>query len=380
MKKQIIFVIIAILLISPLPTLCLNTLPINYPLTTLTGENKLEFLYQAQEDLRIQHNDYGNAYKENILSETAWKTYLNNKFKPRSRWIGGEIGRINDELGYNIATEEEKILEEIDLRKDTYKNSDRYEIDLDEILNDNIINASEDLTTYTVVDTNSKITETTADRITVADVQRDDEIYLYKDFTLNYFSEDFEHQVTGYADAIEDDSWVGSWGMSNDIEDWYSLYAGNLSCFHVGFYRSGATYYIRLQEQDSADRYFDTYSNFNVDQAYYFTIIRDEAVGDWGTLYLYIYDDSERSSLVDTLTLTLHTSKKDFQYLYAFSGYNSAGDFAGFDGYSENLNIGEEEEEEETGAVDYLRISIIILMGIALILTFDFLRKIFTRL
>ena len=53
---------------------------------------------------------------------------------------------------------------------------------------------------------------------------------------------------------------------------------------------------------------------------------------------MYIYSDSERTILLDTLGINLHSSKKDYRYVYGLNTANSgaAGEQVG---YVQNLNL-----------------------------------------
>jgi hypothetical protein len=124
--------------------------------------------------------------------------------------------------------------------------------------------------------------------------------------------------------------------VSNDLGNRQALYSTGKNFLSVDFYSSTA-FTIYLREYDAtAGHTTDSYVG-SLATVYYLKIKRDEAVGTYGTLYCYIYSDSARTTLLDTLTVTLHTSKKDFQYIYGFN--NSADASTNISGYSENLDL-----------------------------------------
>jgi len=113
---------------------------------------------------------------------------------------------------------------------------------------------------------------------------------------------------------------------------------------YQGMYFFGATSSIGVVsvESDGGDVYFDGPSYISKNKLYYMRIVRDENVGTYGTMYVYIYTNSERTEEYELVshTITLHSSKKDFRYLYITSNDNAAGDDTDIiTGYFENLNI-----------------------------------------
>ena len=80
---------------------------------------------------------------------------------------------------------------------------------------------------------------------------------------------------------------------------------------NLGSNFTGTGYVLLLQERYHGTPNVDLFI-CNSDTLYWLGIERDEAV-DFGTLIGRIYDDSERTSLVDTLSVTLQ-EKVDFRY------------------------------------------------------------------
>ena len=189
----------------------------------------------------------------------------------------------------------------------------------------------EDFSTYTEVDAAGTITVTST-RVTSANTDRNQNTYVYFDKGVNFFDGNFEHW--GTYNLTNNALWVGHfWAVTNDVgarSAWGNsllIYTGNATDFC-------------LMEEDSGSDYPDCYINVtNTDM--FVKIIRDESVGANGTLYMYIYLEAARTTLLDTLTLTLHTSLKDYRYIYAIAGPNDGVSGRDFDGYVDSLSLSE---------------------------------------
>lgn len=191
----------------------------------------------------------------------------------------------------------------------------------------------EDFTTYTEVDVPADRINITSSKITITSADRDENCYVYKDKGSNFFSGDFEHWMTVSTTANE--YFQGNyWGLSNEL--------GSLNTWTNGIYLSihntGPAIY--LTELDNNSVYNDGYT-FVGDTPLYIEVIRDEEIGTYGTIYAYIYSDSDHTILLDTLSVTLHTSKKDFQYIYGITCSNDGVTGRDWDGYIENLSLAE---------------------------------------
>ena len=77
--------------------------------TAISIADKLEFLYNAEEALRLLHNKQGADLKEGKLAEASWLQWKEQYFEPRSERIAGDIGYYKYQL----------------------KKSNKYQIDLD---------------------------------------------------------------------------------------------------------------------------------------------------------------------------------------------------------------------------------------------------------
>jgi len=191
--------------------------------------------------------------------------------------------------------------------------------------------AYEDFTGYTELDPATYISKTST-QITYTSLPRGVDAWVYKDKGAAHFDGDFEHWVDIQADTADGSGPVGLWTLSNYVDDWKYLRDNNKDHLNLNWYRAynigkETTATLRLWESDGVNEYLDTSIDLNPDTWYYLKIKRDENVGTYGTLYCYIYPTSQDridgTNVVDTLTLTLHSSKKDFRYIFPLLSYNS---------------------------------------------------------
>lgn len=188
-------------------------------------------------------------------------------------------------------------------------------------------------------DPNSRITVTPT-RVECFGTQRDEDARHVDDKGVNHFSGDFTHLLEVFLSSSSTGSGVGfPWQIANDLDDVKGLIdasKSNLYCqnFHA------VNPQIFIAEQDGASNYVDGSITLSEDTIYYLTIERDESVGSFGDITCFIYSDSGRTTLVDTLNVVLHTSKKDFRYIYAANTFND-GSTDPFYGYSQNLDLQE---------------------------------------
>ncbi len=193
--------------------------------------------------------------------------------------------------------------------------------------------------TFTEIDPNSRITKT-ATRVTWAALDRNETAYVYNDEGAGYFDGDFTHLITTKMTSLVNGSYVYTWALTNVLNSIRVIDTANGDALGVALLGLTAEVVptIFLYELDGGTTYTDSYTA-TLATPYYLKIVRDEAVGAFGTLYCYIYSDATLITLLDTLTLTLHTSKKDFRYIHACNSDNSSATPYPSSGYSENLEI-----------------------------------------
>ncbi|MGB6873341.1 MAG: hypothetical protein WBE46_04275 [Dehalococcoidia bacterium] len=198
--------------------------------------------------------------------------------------------------------------------------------------------ATENLTTYTEVDPNSRIGVTAA-RSAVTGLTRNEDAYLYKDKGAGRFSGDFEHLIDCRVDSGNNVGLLYPWALANLIDDVAGIGAsGDLLGCNL-YVVSPTRVDIYLHEWIAGVHYGSAGYQGAPATTYYLKIKRDESVGTYGTLYCYIYSNAARTNLLATLSLALH-EKEDFRYIYATNTYNDA-NAAAITGWCENLDLQE---------------------------------------
>ncbi len=198
--------------------------------------------------------------------------------------------------------------------------------------------ALEDFTTYNNdTDPNSRIAETTR-RITATAIQRNEDAYTYLDKGAAFFDGDFVHNLTVRITDGTQDGRAYVWALTNTVDDMKGIDDASGSYLGVFLYQGpGPIYQIYSEESDSGTIQQRNY-DISLNTTYYLSIERDESVGAQGTLYVYIFSDEARTTLLSTLTRALNTSKKDFQYIFAMNTWNS-GTTQAISCYGENLEL-----------------------------------------
>ena len=201
--------------------------------------------------------------------------------------------------------------------------------------------AEEDFGTHTEIDPNSRITKTTR-RITFTALTNNEDAYVYLDKGTNFFDGDFAGEFIFFISVITvNQPVIAPLALTNSVDDLTGIDTANGSYLALYIlYATGDIPRIGLKEVDSGTAYFDvTAIDFVLSTIYYGRTWRDEGVGTYGTMYLAIYSDAARSVQVgSTDSLALHTSKKDFQYIFGINTYNTTSSDT-ITGYIENLEL-----------------------------------------
>lgn len=201
----------------------------------------------------------------------------------------------------------------------------------------------EDFETYTQVEPDDRI-QTTATHVDIlAKRSVSEDAYLYKDKGVGHFTGDFEHKIDiKTVDSSGDGSLCSTWMLSNALSnEWGQRTVGN-KFFGVNFYRCDLcdppTKRLRLVYWDGST-YNKDIANFSFDYGtmYYLTIDRTGT-----TLTCKIYSNSARTTLLDTLTLTVGTDA--FQYVYAGCNIDTGDLFGDTNVDIENLDLQEAPE------------------------------------
>jgi len=341
-----------------------------YPANIKTDKDKLFACYSLIEQMHLEHNRVAtlarsnpdkylktgkfSAYaqeskirlklllaEQNHLKENIrWANYTSEQWKAVSKLSLEEQGAIYQTLFGKKSAERGKLTKATSTELDELK-----ALNLDDMPEKLGADPTEDFTTYTEYDEGSDITKT-ADRITfTAAESRYDTFYVDKDKGVDHFNGNFEHLEKHQISAFANNAVAVTWLMANAVADMAALRAANANYLSYYHYRSDAAYYLYIEERDGASMYSDRYNNFALSTVYYVEIERDEGVGTYGTIYARICTGDyygNGGSLVDTLTVTLHTSKKDFRYIYGLTGYDdNLGTNFTVTGYVELLDLQE---------------------------------------
>ena len=176
--------------------------------------------------------------------------------------------------------------------------------------------AYEDFTAYTEVDPNNHINYVGTDHV---DFQgyRNEDCYLYYDYGVDFFGSDWEHLVDVRVAASNTLAISECWMLSNALDDMNGLFTAEEDLLTIFFYESSlGVINIYLREYYNAVHYSDSYVGVE-NTWYYFTIQKA------GTAFTCkIYSDSARTSLLDTLSITLQADHS-FRYVFACNSYNA---------------------------------------------------------
>ena len=273
---------------------------------------------------------------ESIYFQTlrTFDHYKRGEFNPTRAKITGEIAAKSEVLGYNVFdTHDDPQIEVIRQKKADYKDSTIWDPDIDlEALKEKkaiaeLIDPYEDFyNDYSEVDPNSHIERAsgTPYKVSFNTLYRNETAYVYKDHGAGHFSGDFEHLWEFEITIANNSAVVIGWGMANTLNDYRSIDLASGDELAVQLNKSaGGSYLVYLFELIAGTQYYDSSVALSAATTYYCTTTRDEAVGTYGTLYLDVYSDASRETLVDALSVTLH-EKEDFQYYYPCQSYNDS--------------------------------------------------------
>jgi len=200
--------------------------------------------------------------------------------------------------------------------------------------------AFKDFDLATEVDPNTHLTPNGV-KIDWTGVTRSEDVHCYFDEGAAHFDGDFEHLLEVYADSA---STAGGnavpWAITNIIDDRRGIRDASGDYIDIYTACQAGNWNLYLAESDGGTPYQDGSIALSYDTLYYLKVVRNEAVGAQGTAYCYIYSDSGRTVLVDTVSVALHTSKKDYRYYFGFNSNNSGGAQTAT-GYTQNHNLQE---------------------------------------
>lgn len=195
----------------------------------------------------------------------------------------------------------------------------------------------QDYTTATELDPNNRYTVSPTS-IAFAGLTRNETAYEVFDFGAGFFNDDLEHTLDFKIDSETSASGVGlvsTYQLGNSLGHINGLTGANI---YIAMFTNGTSLTsITLVEQiGSTLQVSDTWSTASFDTTRkYCTVTHDSGAG---TVTLKIYSDSARTTLVDTLSITL-TQTFSYRYLYGINSLNDGG-MQTLTGDVSNLNLG----------------------------------------
>jgi len=275
------------------------------------------------------------AERNRLMEKIRWDNYTLEQWKQVSKLLPEEYQTIHESLFGNKVTEKTKPTLATSPALDELK-----AIDITKLSSLEGADPTEDFTTYTELDADSYISKTSS-RVTWASLDRDVDVYVYKDKTSAHFNGNFEHKATVTATAGQRWGCIAVYALANLIDDVKGIQDASGDTLIVVLYNANVSKYTPcLYEIVAGTAYSDTGTELDINVIRYLTVERDESVGSFGTLYCYVYSDASRETLVETLSLVLH-EKEDFQYIYAGQSYNDATTGKAQSGYIEDLDLQE---------------------------------------
>lgn len=185
---------------------------------------------------------------------------------------------------------------------------------------------AEDLSTYSEVDPNSHISATSS-RMTGTGINRNETAYAYYDKGADYFDAldiDFDINISN----LDANDMVGVFGISNTLNHIGAFGSSDIKV--LGYFPSGQQARLYISTSAVSD-----YMQITVGTTYYCTLAR---VAGNATVDLKVYSDSERSTLLDTITTTLNTASTKHRYIFGISSQYTNNNYAA-SGYVENVVI-----------------------------------------
>ncbi len=318
---------------------------IAFPPAARTARDRLGFAWRAAERMRLWHNDQARA-----LDLPAFRAWERQVWRPRYQVVLAALNGLRDQRlahGLNDPRNELGIAAGQAAMRDGVR-----AVKWDKGFDPQAVaplgapapeppDPTEDYQTYAEVDAAGDITVDSATQITFDTMGANVESHVTKDQGAGHFDGDFEHHNDAQVSATSGSGAQSRiWGLANAADSMEDIDAASGDAFYGFMGQAGANRRIAIVEIDGGAAYQSAWDGFTLSQRYYYKWVRDEAVGTYGTLYCYVYDDAPRTNLVATPTLTLHTSKKDFRFIFALHSKDTS-DADTATGDVQNLDLNE---------------------------------------
>ena len=176
---------------------------------------------------------------------------------------------------------------------------------------------------WILADPNGRVSVAT-NTLTITDITKNEEITMTKDYGVDYFAGDFEHQFEISVPSSGTGSpTMGAWAMANVIDDIRGLDDANegVTVRPTGLDESDWDLRLTLEFRGASNGVQPLLYN----TTYYCTVTRDDdgGVDNTGRYVLTVYTDSARTNVFGTVAIDAGVgNQKDFRYLYACGSYN----------------------------------------------------------
>lgn len=301
---------------------------VEYPPELDTDSKRLSALYRLLEELRIEHNRVGDIARADwVRHEGRWQAYR-NQFDTNQSPLLIEQRRLKDlirranytdvewkkvdlsDSDYELLFGDKGTLRELPTPATTLLVDELKAIDF-LALKGEFVDPLQDWTTYTEVDTSSILT-VAANQITVINLTRSSESWVYADKGVNHFgTTGIDHDISSEGTDFD--------GGNSDIFIYAIANINNPTnttdpiIMVKMIDRLGTNMRYRLEIDDGATDELDLSIDHDLATQYWLTITR-EAAGSIAKTYT----DSVRTSLKDTMTVAQGSTS--FQYMvHAFS-------------------------------------------------------------
>ena len=176
------------------------------------------------------------------------------------------------------------------------------------------IDWSAPLTDYIKVDPNNRFSVSDA-QVAIANMTRNEQTYLAYDLGSGFFHEDFRIDFDVNITAGQRGSRFFPILLTNSLHEGKWFEDNNDDYLGAYYYRpTAAVHHLRAAECNGGALHSSA-DNIDLGMMHNCSLVRDEQAGTYGTLYLKIYTDPDRTNLKSILPIPLHSSKKDFRYL-----------------------------------------------------------------
>jgi hypothetical protein len=201
--------------------------------------------------------------------------------------------------------------------------------------------AFEDFNTYTVVDPDGELSVST-NGVNVADYDRDNPTYIYKDYGAGFFAPatDFSHRFEIMQDNDNGSASYYWFMLANSVGSAFDLFTADAAYVAISWYQTRA--YLRVGEDgreevnDSTDA-----AALVAGTTHYVTLSLDADGGTGNGAYTaVIRTGSHGGTVVDTLTKSLLDPYPGFRYLYTTNGWQGLGDGDSIEGFTRNVDLG----------------------------------------